>query len=190
MPRREDGNILTPSLPTTALVVFFSKSLLRHALTRSPKSDFVGDSAFEPVIADSEDSSTIGGPNTISRVILCTGQVYAALRKYRETNDIRDVAIVRIEELNPFPFAQLKATLDLYPNAGTIVWAQEEHYNGGAWHHVRDRVGTVLDETEHHARRRVVYAGRAVSATTAAAKKKVHLQEEEALLRDAFSVME
>lgn len=150
----------------------------------------MGDSTFEPVIADSEHGKTIEAPDTISRVILCTGQVYAALRKYRETNDIRDVAIVRIEELNPFPFAQLKASLGRYPNARTVVWAQEEHYNGGAWHHVRDRVSTVLKETEHHTQRRVMYAGRAVSATTAAAKKKVHLQEEEVLVRDAFSVSE
>lgn len=157
---------------------------------RSPKSDFLGDSAFKPVLEDSEHGKTIGAPETMSRVILCTGQVYAALRKYRETNGIQDVAIVRVEELNPFPFAQLKASLDRYPNVRTVVWAQEEHYNGGAWHHVRDRVATVLKETEHHAQRRVVYAGRAVSATTAAAKKQVHLQEEEALLRDAFSVLE
>lgn len=175
---------------TTALIIFFSKSLLRHPLMRSPKSDFVDKSTFEPVIADSEHGKTIGAANTISRVILCTGQVYAALQKYRETNDIRDVAIIRIEELSPFPFAQLKASLDQYPNAGTVVWAQEEHYNGGAWHHVRDRVSTVLKETEHHTQRRVVYAGRAVSATTATAKKQAHLQEEEALLRDAFSVSE
>lgn len=159
-------------------------------LTRSPTADFVGESTFEPVIADSEHGKTIGPPDTISRVILCTGQVYAALRKYREANDIRDLVIVRIEELNPFPFAQLKASLDRYPNARTIVWAQEEHCNGGAWHHARDRVTTVLKETEHHTKRRVVYAGRAVSATTAAAKKKVHLQEEEVLVRDAFSVSE
>lgn len=159
-------------------------------LTRSPKSDFEGESTFEPVIADSEHEKTIGDPDTISRVILCTGQVYATLRKYRETNDIRDVAIVRIEELNPFPFAQLKASLDRYQNARTVVWAQEEHYNGGAWHHVRDRVSTVMKETEHHTQRRVVYAGRAVSGTTAAAKKKVHLREEMALARDAFSVSE
>lgn len=148
----------------------------------------MGDSTFSPVIEDSEHGKTIESPDTVSRVILCTGQIYAALRKYRETNDIRDVAIVRIEELNPFPFAQLKASLDRYSNARTIVWAQEEHYNGGAWHHVRDRVSTVLKETKHHAQKRVVYAGRAVSATTAAAKKKVHLQEEEELMRDAFSV--
>lgn len=157
---------------------------------RSPKSDFVGDSTFEPVITDSEHEKTSRGPGTISRVILCTGQVYAALQKYRETNNIRDVAIIRVEELNPFPFAQLKATLDQYPNAGTVVWAQEEHYNGGAWHHVRDRISTVLKKTEHHTQRPVVYAGRAVSATTATAKKQVHLEEEEALVRDAFSVSE
>lgn len=171
-----------------ALVVLFSKSLLRNPLTRSHRSDFTGSSAFRPVVSDPEHGKSINTPDAITRVILCTGQVYAALQRHREANNIRDVAITRIEELNPFPFAQLKENLDVYHNAETIVWAQEEHYNGGAWHHVRDRVATVLQQTERHRGGSVVYAGRGVSATTAAGSKRIHVEEEKALLRDAFAV--
>lgn len=55
-----------------------------------------------------------------------------------------------------FPFAQLEAKLNQYPNAGTVVWAQEDHYNGGARHHIRDRISTVLGEIEHHTQSCVV----------------------------------
>ncbi len=167
----------------TALAIFFSKSLLRNSLTRSPLSHFTGESKFCPVIADNSHSSD----ESIKKVIVCTGQVYAALQKYRTVHDIEDVAITRVEELSPFPFVQLKDNLDRYRNAQQIVWAQEEHYNGGAWHHVRDCIETVFNHSKYHSDRKLKYVGRAVSATAAAGSKKVHAAEEEALLVEAFS---
>jgi 2-oxoglutarate dehydrogenase E1 component len=145
-----------------------------------------GTSTFQPVLEDPlytqpEDSS-------VSRIILCTGQVHAALHKHRETHGVEGCAITRIEEMHPFPWAEVKASLDKYPNATSIVWAQEEHYNGGAWHYVRDRLETVLGKTKHHQGKRVLYDGRAASASTAAGLKSVHAAEEEQLLKDAFSV--
>ncbi|KAL6922664.1 hypothetical protein FSST1_006690 [Fusarium sambucinum] len=172
------------------LVIFFSKSLLRHPLTRSDTADFTGSSAFQPVITDPEHGQSIEDPEAIQRVVLCSGQVYSALQKQREIEEIRDVAITRIEELHPFPWAEVKSNLDQYKNAKTIVWAQEEHYNGGAWHYVRDRLEAVLRETTHHSQRRVLFAGRGPSASPAAGLKDIHYAEEKELLHDAFHVQE
>jgi 2-oxoglutarate dehydrogenase E1 component len=171
-----------------ALVIFFSKSLLRHPLTRSGIADFTGSSTFQPVITDPEHGHTIEDPESIQRVVICSGQVYAAIQKHREAAGIKNVAITRIEELHPFPWAEVKSNLDQYKNAKTIVWAQEEHYNGGAWHYMRDRLDAVLNETEHLAGRRVLFAGRGTSASPATGLKHLHYAEEKALLDDVFNV--
>lgn len=174
------------------MVIFFSKSLLRHPIARSDISLFTDPSAtFQPVLADPEhEAGGIDSEVKISRVIFCSGQVYANLVKHRATNGLRDTAITRIEELHPFPWREVKANLEKYPNAQNIVWAQEEHYNGGAWHHVRDRLEAVLRESDSLSARRVLYAGRAVSASPATGLKKRHEAEEKQLLEDAFSVQE
>ena len=173
----------------TALILFFSKSLLRHPLARSSIEDFTGDSHFEWIIADPEHASqTIAPKEEIERVILCTGQVYATLHKYRADNKYTKTAITRIEQLNPFPWAQLKENLDQYPNAKTIVWAQEEPLNAGAWSFTQPRLETLLNETEHHNRKHIMYAGRNPSASVATGLKSTHMKEELDLLADAFTV--
>jgi len=114
--------------------------------------------------------------------------VYAALVKHREAKGIRNTAITRVEQLNPFPWAQLKENIDSYPNAKNIVWAQEEPLNAGAWSFVQPRIETLLNETEHHNRRHVLYAGRPPSASVATGIKAMHVREEQELLEEAFSV--
>ncbi|KAL4867007.1 hypothetical protein BDV12DRAFT_172020 [Aspergillus spectabilis] len=170
------------------LVIFFSKSLLRHPIARSPLEEFTDDSHFQWIIPDPAHGTAIDEPEKIERVILCSGQVYAALLKHREANNIRNTAITRVEQLHPFPWAQLKENLDSYPNARNIVWAQEEPLNAGSWSYVQPRIETLLNETEHHNRRHVMYAGRSPSASVATGLKSVHLKEEQELLQDAFSV--
>ncbi|KAF7618975.1 hypothetical protein AFLA_000618 [Aspergillus flavus NRRL3357] len=170
------------------LVIFFSKALLRHPIARSDIEDFSGDSHFRCIIPDPAHGSAIDEPEKIERVILCSGQVYASLLKHREANGIRNTAITRIEQLHPFPWAQLKENLDSYPNARNIVWAQEEPLNAGAWSYTQPRIETLLNETEHHNRRHVLYAGRSPSASVATGLKGVHLKEEQEFLEEAFSV--
>ncbi|KAJ9288337.1 hypothetical protein DTO021C3_4115 [Paecilomyces variotii] len=170
------------------LVIFFSKSLLRHPIARSPLEEFTGDSHFQWIIPDPAHGTAIDEPEKIERVILCSGQVYAALTKHRESQGIRNTAITRIEQLHPFPWAQLKENLDSYPNAKNIVWCQEEPLNAGAWSYTQPRLETLLNATEHHNRRHVLYAGRAPSASVATGNKASHLKEEAELLEDAFSV--
>ncbi|RAO65707.1 uncharacterized protein BHQ10_001719 [Talaromyces amestolkiae] len=170
------------------LIIFFSKSLLRHPIARSDIEEFTGESHFQWIIPDSAHGTTIDEPEKIERVIMCSGQVYAALTKHREANGIRNTAITRVEQLNPFPWAQLKENLDSYPNAKDIVWAQEEPLNAGAWSFVQPRIETLLNATEHHNRRHVMYAGRAPSASVATGLKASHVKEEQDLLEHAFSV--
>lgn len=171
------------------LIIFFSKSLLRHPIARSNIDEFIGDSHFQWIIPDPEHKTgAIKQPEEIKRVVLCTGQVYAALHKYRADNKIDDVAITRLEQLNPFPWQQLKENLDQYPNAETIVWAQEEPLNAGAWSFTQPRIETLLNNTEHHDRKHVMYAGRNPSASVAAGTKGLHTKEEADFLEMAFSV--
>ncbi|KAH1910799.1 2-oxoglutarate dehydrogenase E1 component [Aspergillus fumigatus] len=170
------------------LVIFFSKSLLRHPIARSDIEEFTGDSHFRWIIPDPAHGSTIDEPEKIERVILCSGQVYATLVKHREANGIRNTAITRVEQLHPFPWAQLKENLDSYPNAKDIVWAQEEPLNAGAWSYTQPRIETLLNETEHHNRRHVLYAGRPPSASVATGLKSVHAKEEQDFLQEAFTV--
>ena len=170
--------------------MFFSKSLLRHPLARSPLSDFTDESHFQWIIPDPAHSdSSILSHDEISRVILCSGQVYAALHKHRASDPaFKNTAITRIEQLNPFPWAQLRENLDSYPNAKTIVWCQEEPLNAGAWSFTQPRIETLLNETQHHDRKHVMYAGRNPSASVATGLKASHLKEEKDLLEMAFTV--
>ncbi|KAK5988737.1 2-oxoglutarate dehydrogenase complex component E1 [Cladobotryum mycophilum] len=156
------------------LIIFFSKSLLRHPwLARILRNSLTG---------------TIKSPDEIDRVILCTGQVWASLHKYRADNKIDNVAFTRIEQLNPFPWQQLKENLDMYPNAKTIVWAQEEPLNAGAWSFTQPRIETLLNQTQYHDRKHVMYAGRNPSASVATGLKHMHTKEEQEFLAMAFTV--
>ncbi|KAK5136076.1 2-oxoglutarate dehydrogenase E1 component [Meristemomyces frigidus] len=174
------------------LISFFSKNLLRHPLARSNLDEFTGESHFQWIIPDPAHEGIgefkLQPKEEIKRVILCSGQVFTALFKHREKNNLTDTAITRIEQLNPFPWAQLKENLDSYPNAETIVWCQEEPLNAGAWSFTQPRIETLLNETEHHDRKHVMYAGRNPSASVATGLKSTHLKEEQELLEMAWRV--
>ncbi|KAF2204580.1 2-oxoglutarate dehydrogenase, E1 component [Delitschia confertaspora ATCC 74209] len=171
------------------LVLFFSKSLLRHPLARSNIEEFTGDSHFQWIVPDEAHATgDIAPHDEIKRVILCCGQVYAALVKERESRGLKDVAITRIEQLHPFPWQQLKENLDSYPNAENIVYCQEEPLNAGAWSFTQPRIETLLNQTQHHNRRHVMYAGRNPSASVATGIKNAHKKEEKDLLEAAFTV--
>lgn len=171
-----------------ALIIFFSKFLLRHPLARSSIEDFSGDSHFQWIIPDPEHGKAIEEADKIERVIICSGQVYAAIHAHRAEKELKNVAITRVEQLNPFPWAQLKENLDTYSNAKNIVWCQEEPLNAGAWSFVQPRLETLLNATEHHNRRHVMYAGRNPSASVATGLKSSHVKEQADLLNMAFTV--
>lgn len=98
-------------------------------------------------LARTVESFSLLPPEEIKTVIFCSGQVYYSLFKAREANNVRDVAIVRVEELNPFPFHEVKSIIDFYPNVSDITWAQEEAQNSGAWSFVNPRLETAVRES-------------------------------------------
>lgn len=167
------------------LAVMVSKQLLRHPLARSPLSEFTGDSHFQWIIDDVEVGKAIGTKEEIKRVVLLSGQVYTALHKRRQTMGDKETAFIKIEQLHPFPFAQLRDTLNSYPNVKDLVWCQEEPLNMGAWSYVQPRLGTVLKETVH-SDMSFRYAGRDPSASVAAGSKSMHVAEENAFLDEVF----
>jgi 2-oxoglutarate dehydrogenase E1 component len=156
------------------LVILSPKSLLRHPASTSSLADLSG-GAFLPVIDDPR------APREARRVVACSGRVWFDLEAARAARGLEDVALVRVEQLYPFPEATFRAILDAYPQAGTFVWAQEEPMNQGAWY-----------QTLHHLNhcapggRRFHYAGRPAAAAPASGYVSRHRAELEALLNDAL----
>lgn len=169
------------------LILFFSKSLLRHPLARSSIGEFTGDSHFQWIIEDVELGKSINTRDGINRLVLCSGQVYVNLVKKRQSLENKDTAFVKIEQLHPFPFSQLRDLLNQYPNLQEIVWCQEEPLNYGSWTYAHPRLQTTLKETEKYKDYVIRYAGRDPSASIATGLKSTHLAEEDEFLNDVFN---
>jgi multifunctional 2-oxoglutarate metabolism enzyme len=155
------------------LIVISPKSLLRHPLAVS-SADELANGKFDLVIGD----NVVQSENT-KRVVFCSGKVYYDLFKFREEHKITDTALVRIEQIYPFPDADVREIAANYPNATDWVWCQEEPRNMGAWSFVNP-----LFEAELGLRLR--YAGRMASASPAAGSMKVHNFEQDTLIRSAL----
>ncbi|KAJ9083208.1 2-oxoglutarate dehydrogenase E1 component [Entomophthora muscae] len=166
------------------LVCFNGKGLLRHPLARSTTDDLQEDGPGFQSAYSEQFSEELLAPQKIRTHILCTGQVYLRLLRARQQNNIKDVAISRIEELAPFPFNHVAKYCKSYPNA-EIVWCQEEPVNMGAYSHVLPRIETALN---HHQLTLgpIRYAGRTASAAVAVGNKTRHLQEDHDLISSAL----
>ncbi|PHS66438.1 MAG: 2-oxoglutarate dehydrogenase E1 component [Thalassobium sp.] len=163
------------------LVVMSPKSLLRHKLAISTLEELAG-GRFYTVIDEVDELDA----KAVRRVLLCSGKVYYDLLERRRAEEINDVAIVRIEQLYPFPAKQLAKVLSKYSNVEEVIWTQEEPMNMGAWyssqHHMR-RALSQLNPDLH-----LQYAGRAASASPAAGYMALHLEQQETLIRDALGI--
>lgn len=168
------------------LALFFSKQLLRHPLARSQLSEFT-EGGFQWIIEDVEHGKAIGSKEETKRLVIMSGQVYTALVKKRESLGDKSTAFLKVEELHPFPFAQLRDSLNSYPNLEEIVWCQEEPLNMGGWNYAAPRLETTLKETEKYKDFKVRFAGRNPSGAVAAGNKKLHMAEEEAFLKEVFN---
>ncbi|KAG9509638.1 2-oxoglutarate dehydrogenase-like, mitochondrial, partial [Fragariocoptes setiger] len=172
------------------LIVFTPKSLLRHPNVKSDMKEFTEGTNFERVIAD--DGPASQKPEIVKKVIFCSGKVYYDLLNERAQRELDSaIAIVRLEQLTPFPFDLVKEQLTKYPNA-QICWAQEEHKNQGFWSFVWphfDCVQKYLDETNTSGNNKdLTYVGRATSPSTATGNKYVHKNEFVKLMNDAMSL--
>ena len=165
------------------LVVMTPKSLLRHKLAVSSLSEFGPGSSFKFVIPEID---AIAPDESVKRVVLCSGKVYYDLLQERRDKGVDDVAIIRLEQIYPFPIKSLAATLAPFRNA-ELVWCQEEPENMGAWHFVDRRLETVLSKLEIKAKR-PIYVGRENAASPATGLARVHQAQQEALVKKALGL--
>ena len=157
------------------LVIFTPKMLLRFDKAKSTLEEMGPDSKFMKVYPDTE-GEVRQAADKVTRVLMCSGKVYYDLARVRQEKKVSTVAILRIEQLAPFPYHALAAELRNYPNA-EMVWVQEEPMNMGAWSYVKDRIETTLEKLAERTGERVRYVGRQPSASTAAGHASQHNKE-------------
>lgn len=159
------------------MIVMSPKKLLRYERCISSIEDLV-EGTFLPVL----DDPTGPDPAKVRRVALCSGRVYYTLEEAGEKRDREDLALLRLEQIYPFPAKQLRRLLQRYPAATEFLWVQEEPENQGAWSFLRSRLGAILPEGAT-----LSYRGREEAASTATGSHGQHIEEEEALIESVFS---
>ena len=160
------------------LIVMTPKSLLRHKMSVSPL-DELSTGRFELIIPEIEAITT----KKTRRLVLCSGKVYFDLLETREVNGIDYIAIIRIEQLYPFPIQQYAELIEQYGHVDEIIWCQEEPQNQGAWYQVKHRLQEPLKDSQQ-----LYYAGRPGAAAPASGIFKVHLQQQQALVEAALDI--
>ncbi|MGB8635469.1 MAG: 2-oxoglutarate dehydrogenase E1 component [Rhodanobacteraceae bacterium] len=158
------------------LVVMTPKSLLRHKMATSPIED-LSEGRFHEVIPDTR----LKDRKKATRVVLCAGKVFYDLHQAAEDEDIDNIAIVRVEQLYPFPRELVKKELARHPGATEVVWCQEEPMNQGAWFQIRHHLQYCVGD-----KYTLAYAGRARSASPAAGHASAHAAEQKALVEQAL----
>jgi 2-oxoglutarate dehydrogenase E1 component len=159
------------------LIVMTPKSLLRHRLATSGLDD-LSEGGFQPVIGEVDDID----PAQVVRVILCGGKVYYDLLEARRARGLGDVAILRIEQLYPFPADLLQEAVVSYAPARQLIWCQEEPQNQGAWDQIKHRFVHLLPADGG-----IFYVGRPSSAAPAVGHRPVHVEQQERLIDEALS---
>ncbi len=167
------------------LIVFTPKSLLRHKLAVSTIDMFTEQSTFHRILWD-DDRETLAKADKIKRVILCTGKIYYDLLAERRERGIKDIRILRLEQLYPFPSLALADEISANKNA-EIVWCQEEPENQGAWQFVDRRIENVLTSLKHKAAR-PKYIGREAGAAPATGLMSRHQAQQAKIIDTALSV--
>jgi 2-oxoglutarate dehydrogenase E1 component len=159
------------------LIVMTPKSLLRHPKVISSVEELTS-GVFKPLL----DDESVRDPLGVRKIQVCSGKIYYELAAARDERKATDTAIIRIEQLYPFPEAEFAEILAKYPQAGEVVWVQEEPRNMGAWAFVRGWIQPMV-QAQH---RQFGYAGRPESASTAPGSTRRHMQEQAELIEQAF----
>jgi 2-oxoglutarate dehydrogenase E1 component len=158
------------------LIVMSPKSLLRHKQAVSSLEN-LADGCFMPVLGDTE----INDPKAVRKLILCSGKVYYDLADRRRSESNNETAIVRIEQLYPFPKVLLQLELDKYSNLEDVVWCQDEPMNQGAWYASQHHIRNLLREDLY-----LRYVGREASASPAVGYSHLHVEQQKELVEKAF----
>ncbi|HIP53789.1 MAG TPA: 2-oxoglutarate dehydrogenase E1 component, partial [Chromatiales bacterium] len=159
------------------LITLTPKSLLRHRLATSSLDELAG-GGFQPVIGEVDELD----PAEVKRIVLCTGKVYYDLLEARRARALKDVAIIRLEQLYPFPREQFNQTVAPYRAAPDLIWCQEEPQNQGAWDLIKHRFHRELE-----AGKALYYVGRATAGAPATGFRAQHLREQEQLVDEALT---
>jgi 2-oxoglutarate dehydrogenase E1 component len=162
------------------LIIFTPKSLLRNKDATSPLSEFTK-GGFQTVIPENN-ADVIKNAAKVKRIIACSGKVYYDLVKKREEMGAKDVAIIRVEQLYPFPHKAFGAELKRFANATDLVWCQDEPQNQGAWFFVQHNIHENMFEGQ-----KLGYAGRAASASPAVGYAHLHQDQQKNLVEAAFA---
>ncbi|MEM7698320.1 MAG: 2-oxoglutarate dehydrogenase E1 component [Verrucomicrobiota bacterium] len=160
------------------LILMTPKSLLTKAECTSTLADFSEGTRFHEILDD--ETPDRSPPEDISRLVFCSGKVYYDLLDYRRESEIRNAAIIRVEQFYPFNKPLIKEIVARYPSAKKWVWCQEEPLNMGGWSFIGPRLQKM---TDHHVR----YAGRDTAASPATGSKTVHKMEQKRLIEEAFN---
>jgi 2-oxoglutarate dehydrogenase E1 component len=160
------------------LVILTPKSLLRNKDAGSPLAD-LAKGAFHTVIGEVDEKIDA---KKVKRVIACSGKVYYDLVATRKTRGQSDTAIIRVEQLYPFPHKSFAAELKKFSNATEVVWAQDEPQNQGYWFQIQHNLFEALESGQ-----RLAYAGRPASASPAVGYYDKHYAQQKDLLETAFS---
>jgi 2-oxoglutarate dehydrogenase E1 component len=158
------------------LIVMTPKSLLRSKAATS-ELRFLTDGRFQQVIGDRGP----GDAEEIKRVVFCSGKIYYELAEKRDAENIREVAVMRAEQLYPFPEEDLRGFVNEFPNATEVVWCQEEPQNQGAWYQIRHHLQACIS-SQHELK----YVGRPHSASPAVGSYAVHLEEQQNVVNEAI----
>jgi 2-oxoglutarate dehydrogenase E1 component len=159
------------------LVVMTPKSLLRHRLAVSSLEE-LADGGFRVLIPETDPLEPAG----IERVVFCSGKVYYDLLEARHARGLTNVAIIRIEQLYPFPKEEFEETVALYQDTTEIIWCQEEPQNQGAWDQIKHRFHHLIEQGKQP-----YYVGRAASAAPAVGHRSVHVAQQERLVDEALT---
>ena len=162
------------------LVVMSPKWILRHKLATSSLEELANGS-FQTVIGDNQVDA-----GKATRLVLCSGKVYYHLQEERQEHGVEDVALVRIEQLYPFPDEALSAIIDQYRNLESVLWCQEEPVNQGAWYSSQHHMRRVLNR--FYPDLYLDYVGREGSAAPAAGYMSTHLEEQQRFIREALNL--
>jgi 2-oxoglutarate dehydrogenase E1 component len=160
------------------LIVMTPKSLLRHKMATSALED-LSEGHFHTVIDEIDELDR----GSVRRVVMCTGKVYYDLLAKRREQEIGDIALVRIEQLYPFPYDALDEVIARFPQAREYIWCQEEPRNQGAWYNIKHRLERVVGENNG-----LRYAGRAASPSPAVGYYSRHVKQQHALVADALDL--
>jgi len=157
------------------LIVMSPKSLLRHKLSTSSLEQ-ICDEGFLPVIGDDSTDN-----DNVSRVVVCSGKVYFDLLDARRERGVDNIALIRVEQIYPFPKADLQKQLAYYPHAKQVLWCQEEPSNQGAWTFVQPLLGELITSSQS-----LQVASRPPSASPAVGYYQKHIEQLQALVNEAL----